>query len=578
MQPSRWHACWPNLAEEHRTLTIKRSNGIRFSISDLSSPTARIMPTIYQDRCGISLYDAQYSTGEKGPIPPTVVQEVLVALLRFKTTCQDYGVPDTHIRVVATEATREALNSIEYRQAIQDRTGWKVELLSKEAEGRIGAIGVASSFSSVKGLVMDLGGGSTQLTWLIAEHGNVRTSPKGAVSLPYGAAALTLRLAEAERAGGDATDRLRAEMKAQLQQAYTDLALPPELTDHATGHDGLSLYLSGGGFRGWGYLLMAQHRVQPYPIPIINGFHAPRTSFQDTLQTQTLASSTAPIFRVSTRRASQVPAVAFLISVLSDALPPIKEALFSQGGVREGLLYTFLPPAVRAAHPLVTATAPYASPNASPAATFALRVLLAAAIPDVNIPAPHTAIRTVAHPPFLQALANSLHLHAPLPSESRAASALRATTTGVLTAAHGLSHTDRALLALALCERWGGEGQIAPTDEDFLARTRALVGDELSWWTKYVGAVAGLVGEVYPGGLVRVGEERMEVEGRWKAGVKGKSVDEVGIEVVVRVREGEEGSAEGGVRALEKVGKRKNWVGGKERYGFRVGVVVRRDL
>lgn len=563
----------PTWHNDRRALIIKRSNGIRFSISDLSPPTARIMPTVYQDRCGISLYDAQYSTGEKGPIPPTVVQEVLVALLRFKTTCQDYGVPFTHIRVVATEATREALNSIEYREAIRDRTGWKVELLSKEEEGRIGALGVASSFSSVKGLVMDLGGGSTQLTWLIAEHGSVRTSPKAAVSLPYGAAALTLRLAEAERTGGDATDRLRAEMKVQLQQAYADLALPPELTDHVTAHDGLSLYLSGGGFRGWGYLLMAQHRVQPYPIPIINGFRAPRASFQQTLQTQTLASSATPTFRVSTRRASQVPAVAFLVSVLSDALPPIKEALFSQGGIREGLLYASLLPADQAAHPLVTATAPYASPSAT-----ALRALLAAAIPDPKIPALHTAIYTVAHPPFLHALANSLHLHAPLPSESRAASALRVTTTGVLTAAHGLSHTDRALLALALCERWGGEGQVAPTDEDFLARTRALVGVELSWWAKYVGAVAGLVGEVYPGGLVRVGAERMDVEGRWKAGVKGKRADEVGIEVVVRVREGDEGSVERGVRALEKVGKRKNWGGGKEGYGFRVEVVVRGDL
>lgn len=537
------------------------------------------MPTIYQDRCGISLYDAQYSTGQKGPIPPAVIREVLAALSRFKNTCEDYGVPDAHIRVVATEATREAINSTEYRQAIQDRTGWKVELLSKEEEGRIGALGVASSFSSIKGLVMDLGGGSTQLTWLIAEHGTVRTSPKGAISLPYGAAALTSRLAEAEQEGGDATDRLRAEMKAQLEQAYLDLAIPHELTDHATAHDGLTLHLSGGGFRGWGYLLMAQHDVQPYPIPIINGFRAPRASFQNTLATQTLAASSSSsenahsIFRVSARRASQVPAVAFLVSVLSDALPPIRETLFSQGGVREGLLYADLPPAIQAAQPLETATALYASPSAA-----AIRALLGAAIPDSHNLPPDKAIHVIAHSPFLHALANTMNLHAPLPTESRAASALRATTTGVLTAAHGLSHTDRALLALTLCERWGGEGQVAPGDKEFLVRMREVVGGELGWWARYVGAVAGLVGGVYPGRVVRVGRERVEVEGRWKEAAKGKRAGEMGIEVVVRVKEGDGALVEVGVRALEKVGKRRNWSGGREGYGFGVEVVVRRNL
>lgn len=40
-------------------------------------------------------------------------------------------------------------------------------MLSKEMEGRIGAMGVASSFNQVEGLVMDLGGTSlSSLYWL----------------------------------------------------------------------------------------------------------------------------------------------------------------------------------------------------------------------------------------------------------------------------------------------------------------------------------------------------------------------------------------------------------------------------
>jgi retrograde regulation protein 2 len=38
-------------------------------------------------------------------------------------------------------------------------------MLSKEDEGRIGAMGVASSFDSVDGLVMDLGGRQSLLMY-----------------------------------------------------------------------------------------------------------------------------------------------------------------------------------------------------------------------------------------------------------------------------------------------------------------------------------------------------------------------------------------------------------------------------
>jgi retrograde regulation protein 2 len=67
-------------------------------------------------------------------------------------------VPSDKIRILATEATRTATNSVDFRQQIKNATGWEVDMLPKEVEGRIGALGVASSFSNVEGLVMDLGG------------------------------------------------------------------------------------------------------------------------------------------------------------------------------------------------------------------------------------------------------------------------------------------------------------------------------------------------------------------------------------------------------------------------------------
>ncbi|EEP76211.1 conserved hypothetical protein [Uncinocarpus reesii 1704] len=242
------------------------SNGIRFSISDLSPPTSRILPTVFQDRAAISLYDAQFKLGSnvREPIPPSVVDDVVRRLTRFKQTCEDFGVPEGNITVLATEATRTAINSEAFLRAIKGKTDWDVKLLSKEAEGELGAWGVASSLASVEGLVMDLGGGSAQLTWMIAKDGKVRTSDKGSISFPYGAAAITKRLEESKLAKNLATEEISKEMIAKFKAAFGELDIPEELLERARQRDGLDLFLSGGGFRGWGYLLLS--RSKPFPI------------------------------------------------------------------------------------------------------------------------------------------------------------------------------------------------------------------------------------------------------------------------------------------------------------------------
>jgi len=338
------------------------SNGIRFSITDLSPSTARILPTVYSDRAGISLYDAQWATGSKAPIPSETMDAAIRSLLHFKRTCEDFGVQDEHVRILATEATRQATNSEEYREKIRQATGWTVEMLPKEDEGRVGANGVVSSFSTCKGLMMDLGGGSTQITWLCAEKGDVRMSDAGSVSMPYGAAALIRRLNEANEAGGHAVRDLRDEITSALKEAVKTINIPQEIWDTAHDADGMTLYLSGGGFRGWGFLLMSQHLVCPYPIPIINGFKASMASFENTNLMTTTAASEEDIFRVSERRASQVPAVAFLVTCMLEALPAVRTVRFAQGGVREGSLFMNLPSEVKAEYPLVTGTNPLTTP------------------------------------------------------------------------------------------------------------------------------------------------------------------------------------------------------------------------
>ncbi|KAK2839149.1 hypothetical protein FQN49_006424 [Arthroderma sp. PD_2] len=546
------------------------SNGIRFSISDLSPATQRIMPTVFQDRAGISLYDAQFGAegSTRRAIPDEVRDQIVSRLLRFKVTCEDFGVPAENVQILATEATRTAPNSIEFRAAIYKATGWEVTMLPKEEEGRIGGLGIASSLSRVEGLVMDLGGGSVQLSWMIFTHGSaeVQSYPGGSISFPYGAAALTRRLDEAQKDGADAVRRLKEEMLLCFRGAVSDLQLPSSLQAKLEEDGGLDLYLSGGGFRGWGYLLLSQSPINPYPIPILNGFSTDRSQFLDTSAIISTLSSESTIYGVSARRATQVPAVAFLINVLAESIPSIKKIHFCQGGVREGILFDKLPPRVRWNHPLVEATSLFKTRS-----TLELALLLRQAIPAVDAAGnPYAPPPAVTAPGFIEALANSMYIHSSVPRESYAATALHSTTTGILAYAHGLSHTDRAMLCLALFDRWTGD--VSPSDERFLQRLRSILSVQEAWWCQYIGRVAGLVGSIYPAGVMG-SQSRITFSARLSHRQTKKGLTKHLLNLVAKIPDSKHPSFEGdsvaaGLKKIKRTGKKGEYIRSNERIGL----------
>lgn len=572
------------------------SNGIRFSISDLSPPTTRILPTIYKDRSGISLYDAQFDpeTGDRIPIPLRVIKNVTAELERFSLVCHEFGVPGANISVVATEATRTALNNKELTQHIKAKSGLEVQMLSKEEEGNVGAMGIVSSLPTVKGLVMDLGGGSAQLTWIISEDGMVRTSPKIAVSFPYGAAAVTKRLEDCKESPDPekAREEFRQEISQRFREALDSLEIPPELTDRARREGGWHLYLSGGGFRGWGYLLLheSQKHGQNYPISIINGFKVFNEELTNTKRLKEVAKNAEKIFRVSDRRRYQVPAVAFLINVLSNTLPlggPLV-ARFCQGGVREGLLFRDLPRSVRAQDPIAVASAPFARPSAG---DFKRLLLSALPPPAFGMVSPESITSHI-----IEGLANLCFQHCTLSKELASFSALYCTISGVLASAHGLSHSSRAKIALMLESRYDGE--LPPREEQYKRLLENILTPEEVWWCRYAGTVAWLIGQIYPTGAIG-SKPKLWLSARFADNL-GKSGKRNGIELTVSIPRSDKqvelvGDSdddededenpivgrtriEGYAKRVSKVGKRKRWVGGREGWGMKVKVIVAEQL
>jgi retrograde regulation protein 2 len=328
-------------------------------------------------------------------------------------------------------------------------------------------------------------------------------------------------------------------------------------------------------FRGWGYILMSQHQVKPYPIPVINGFKVSRKDFLSTSVVKAAAAAVLDsdgegsddIFRVSARRAGQVPAVAFLVNALSQALPQVKEIRFCQGGVREGYLFSSLPSEIQAQHPLVIATQPFETRGTSPK----MADLLLSAFPEGSITSAHDDYKAVFDRDLVHAFANLMYYHSSHSKDLQATSALRSTTSGCLAGVHGILHESRALLGLMLCARWGGA--VPPSDESFKRNLEQVVESRWTlWWINYIGAVAALVSEVYPAGFVEDGgADRMRILAKWDRDEKGRSA----LNLQLSFGQGVDAKALGkAIKAVEKVGKKKKWIGGKDGSGHRVEVIV----
>ncbi|KAL6813241.1 Ppx/GppA phosphatase family domain-containing protein [Trichoderma sp. SZMC 28013] len=577
----RPHPPWEGHRDKLVGIVDMGSNGIRFSITDLSAGLARILPTVLTYRSGISLYDSQFDpeTGEQIPIPDDVIADVVTLFNRFLIVCHDMGVDKKNIHIVATEATRKALNSAQFIEVVKEKTGLSIEMLPKEIEGQIGALGIASGFTKLSGLVMDLGGGSTQITWMVSQGGHIRISPLGSFSFPYGAAALSrqlhdLRKGKKKQEGEEAVARFRKEMVQKFRDAYDNLQIPEIMIEKAKEQGGFRIYLSGGGFRGWGYLLLYlnQSHGKHYPISVINGYTVGREQFEDTDTVKQIAKAAKDVFRVSDRRRSQVPAVAFLVNVLAEAIPHgIREAHFCQGGVREGYLFRTLTPEVRELSPLSVATQ-----NFAPVSYRTLQELLKSAIPKPS------KNQTKRFPEefgehVIDSFANVMYVHMFMSKETASTTALYSTSVGIMSSTHGVSHQDRARLALMLESRYRGE--LPPREMEFREALRSLITPEEVWWTTYLGRVGYMITRLYPSGEIDTAKPRVVFSAEW-SWTMGKKKNKEGFVLTLSVQKLKDDPAhlktalEDNVKVIQKVGKKKRWIGKEDPWGMKVKVNV----
>lgn len=172
------------------------SNSVRLSIAELRR--GRLI-SLHQDREVTRLGQGVFRDGS---LSPQAMAASLKVLRRFHRAVQSFAVE--RIRVVATSALRDANNGRVFAEWVKSATGWNLEIISGLEEGRLIHLGVvANTRRPLKMLLIDLGGGSCELT--LSDKGHV----KEIVTLPLGAVRLTQEFIRHDPPSKEELKRLR---------------------------------------------------------------------------------------------------------------------------------------------------------------------------------------------------------------------------------------------------------------------------------------------------------------------------------------------------------------------------------
>ena len=301
----------------------------RIGIVDLGSNTARLVVFNYQPGEWF-LLDTEIrerarlgqGLGEDGNLTPDAIERAVAALDLFSDFAVASGLED--LEVIATSAVRDARNRDDMLAKI-GTLGFEVDSVSGEQEAHLGVIAVANGFDLKDAWVIDLGGGSAQISRM-----SQRLYRRGG-AFPLGA----LRLTDAFLASDPPKAK---EVKALEKRVRTVLA---ETLDQLAG-DPVPLVAMGGTIRN---LARAAQKLRGYPLEVMHGYFLRREDLETVTEEllERTARRRASLSGISGDRADIILAGALVFRLI------LREAgrdgvWISGNGVREGAFYThFLP-------------------------------------------------------------------------------------------------------------------------------------------------------------------------------------------------------------------------------------------
>ena len=121
-----------------------------------------------------------------GKLSRASMNRTISAMRICKQKLERHGVQ--HMRLVATEACRRARNGVPFVRQVNKETGLNLEIIKPEEEARLAVVSCAPlvSTKTEQLLVVDIGGGSTELVWVDLTKVPPRERPRSIMRLHAG--------------------------------------------------------------------------------------------------------------------------------------------------------------------------------------------------------------------------------------------------------------------------------------------------------------------------------------------------------------------------------------------------------
>ena len=187
----------------------------RYGIIDIGSNTIRLViyetgtSKLYHELENTKVTARLRSYLEDGILNEAGIQLLILTLQQFQESTRFYGLK--HVICMATATVRQAKNQSYIQQLVEEHTDFKLRILSEYEEAYYGYLAIINSTSFEEGITIDIGGGSTELTYFknrqLVEY----------YSFPFGALSLKQQFIEEDVPTAEEKEKLYSYVKSSLE-------------------------------------------------------------------------------------------------------------------------------------------------------------------------------------------------------------------------------------------------------------------------------------------------------------------------------------------------------------------------
>lgn len=302
----------------------------RVALIDLGSNTARLVIYDVLDGGYFVVAEEQHEavrlgeTEADGSLKQTRMMQAISTLKMFKEICLIKKVDK--VLAVATAAVRRASNQKTFLSDVYNETGIRITVVSEEEEANYVYQGVINSMDIPRGLIMEIGGGSTKLVYY-----NRRTILHTKI-FAFGAVTLTNMFVSADKTPEQCSDDIVSYVKSQLDEVEWFKKIDPDT----------QLIGVGGSCRNLARIVC---KVKKYPLDMVHNLNMQVEDFNyiyNMIRTLDLDKKRR-IKGLSSARADVFPAALAFIKAFVDHMGFTK-IISSGSGLREGVMFNYAVP------------------------------------------------------------------------------------------------------------------------------------------------------------------------------------------------------------------------------------------